>query len=244
TNNSKHPELSEPHLVLASPAGIESTTTGSTHQHSNEHHAITAGGHVSVSTAKSWLLSAKEAIKLFAYKAGIKLVSAKEDIDIQALQKSVNLLAKMDISVTGNVITLTAGDKLTINGAGSQTVWSAAGIHSTTAGSHMAYAGNHDQPKGKTQAVSLPSLPFVPENLPKQYSARLNLAAALGLDANTRQVEVSAPVRAYNAAGELIAAGGLDAKGNTPTIFANKAEKLRIVVGDGKWSKTQDTQHG
>ncbi|MBT0571902.1 type VI secretion system tip protein VgrG, partial [Curvibacter sp. CHRR-16] len=42
TNNSKHPELSEPHLVLASPAGIESTTTGSTHQHSNEHHAITA----------------------------------------------------------------------------------------------------------------------------------------------------------------------------------------------------------
>ncbi|MBT0570049.1 hypothetical protein KIK84_06920 [Curvibacter sp. CHRR-16] len=27
TNNSKHPELSEPHLVLASPAGIESTST-------------------------------------------------------------------------------------------------------------------------------------------------------------------------------------------------------------------------
>jgi hypothetical protein len=39
------PELSEPHLVLASPAGIESTTAGSTHQHSTKHHAITAGGH-------------------------------------------------------------------------------------------------------------------------------------------------------------------------------------------------------
>ncbi|PUE22879.1 type VI secretion system Vgr family protein, partial [Limnohabitans sp. Jir72] len=39
----KFPELSEPHLVLTSPAGIESTTPQSTHQHSGQHHAITSG---------------------------------------------------------------------------------------------------------------------------------------------------------------------------------------------------------
>ena len=46
----KFPELAEPHIVIASPAGIVSTTTGSTHQHSGRHHAITSGGHTSIRT--------------------------------------------------------------------------------------------------------------------------------------------------------------------------------------------------
>jgi type VI secretion system secreted protein VgrG len=39
----KFPELAEPHIVIASPAGIESTTPGSTHHDSGAHHAITSG---------------------------------------------------------------------------------------------------------------------------------------------------------------------------------------------------------
>jgi type VI secretion system secreted protein VgrG len=60
------PELAEPHIVFASAAGIASTTPGSTHQHSGQHHAITSDGHASISSAKSLLASVREAVRLFA----------------------------------------------------------------------------------------------------------------------------------------------------------------------------------
>lgn len=47
------PEFQAPHLLLASPAGIETTTQGSTHLMSVEHTALTSGGHASLSEAKA-----------------------------------------------------------------------------------------------------------------------------------------------------------------------------------------------
>ncbi|WP_302880786.1 DUF2345 domain-containing protein, partial [Ralstonia pseudosolanacearum] len=91
------PEFQQPHLMLASPAGIESSTAGSTHQQSNAHHAITSGGHTSIATGRSFLASAKDAIRLFAYRLGLKLVAASGDIDMQALKNGINILAKLEI---------------------------------------------------------------------------------------------------------------------------------------------------
>ena len=155
----KFPELAEPHIVIASPAGIESTTPGSTHQHSGKHHAITSALHNSFSSAKSFLVSAKEAVRMFAYKDGIKLVSAKDNIEIQALKTSVNLLAKTDITMTANKITLSAKESVTLNGAGSFTVWSAGGIKSGTTGGHVAHATTHGLPVAKSIPVELPKYP-------------------------------------------------------------------------------------
>ncbi len=94
------PELSKPHLVFASPAGIEATAQGSTHLASGEHTALTSGGHVSVSSGDNLLATARNAIRLFAYKLGIRMVSYAGDIDIKALQKNLNLLAKLEITQT------------------------------------------------------------------------------------------------------------------------------------------------
>ncbi len=158
----KFPELAEPHIVIASPAGIESTTPGSTHQHSGQHHAITTGGHTSISTARSFLVSAKEAVRMFAYKDGIKLVSAKDNIEIQALKTSVNLLAKMDITMTANKITLSAKESVTIKGGGSYTVWNAGAIKSGTNGPHVAHAGDHGYPGAKSVPITMPTFPNAP----------------------------------------------------------------------------------
>ncbi len=167
----KFPELAEPHIVLASPAGIESTTPGSTHQHSGQHHAITSAAHTSISSAKSFLVSAKEAVRMFAYKDGIKLVSATDDIDIQALKTSVNLLAKMDITMTANRITLTAKESVTINGGGSYTVWSAGAIKSGTTGSHVAHAVTHGGPGAKSVPAVMPVMPTGSPSAKRSFSA-------------------------------------------------------------------------
>ncbi|MET3493650.1 type VI secretion system Vgr family protein [Variovorax boronicumulans] len=137
------PELQAPHLVLASPAGIEASTAGSTHIASEEHIALTSGKHLSLSTAGSLLASAKEAIRLFAHNAGMRLIAASASIDITALKKSINLLARLDITLTANKITITAKEEIEINGGTSYSRWNNAGITSGTNGSWVAHASRH-----------------------------------------------------------------------------------------------------
>jgi type VI secretion system secreted protein VgrG len=151
------PEFQAPHLTLASPAGIETTTQGSTHLMSVEHTALTSGGHTSLSAGKSLLVSVKEAVRMFAYKAGMKLVAASADIDITALKDSVNILAKLNITHTANRITITAKEEVVINGGTSFSRWNASGIVHGTSGNWVQHAAHHSFVPGKSEGT--PGLP-------------------------------------------------------------------------------------
>ena len=137
------PEFSQPHLTLASPCGIQATAQGSSHFASAGHNALTSGGHTSVATAKSFLVSAKNAVRMFAYKAGMKLVAGNADIDIAALKNSISVLAKMNIRQEANRITITAAEEVVINGGASYTCWNASGIVHGTRGAWRAHAAKH-----------------------------------------------------------------------------------------------------
>jgi len=151
------PEFKAPHLLLASPAGIETSTQGSTHLMSVEHTALTSGGHASLSAGKSLLVSVKEAVRMFAYKAGMKLVAASADIDITALKDSVNILAKLNITHTANRITITAKEEVVINGGTSFSRWNASGIVHGTGGKWIQHAAHHSFVPGKSEGT--PALP-------------------------------------------------------------------------------------
>lgn len=137
------PEFQEPHLTLASPAGVQATAAGSTHIASSEHTAVTSGAHASISAGKSLLVSAKEAVRMFAHKAGARLTAANSDIDIRALKNSVNLLAKLNIKLEANRITITARDEVVVNGGSSYTRWNASGIEHGTLGIWREHAAAH-----------------------------------------------------------------------------------------------------
>ncbi len=143
TAQNPFPELADPHITLASPAGIASTTPGSTHQHSGAHHAITSGAHTSLSSQHSLLGVAKEAVRLFAYKTGMKLISAASDIHINALKTSIHSLAKLDITLTSNAIEIKAHKQVLVNGGGSYMRWQAGAIEEGTAGSRVVHAATH-----------------------------------------------------------------------------------------------------
>ncbi|WP_416352210.1 DUF2345 domain-containing protein [Variovorax sp. LG9.2] len=96
-----------------------------------------------ISTAGSLLASAKEAIRLFAYNAGMRLVAANADIDIRALKNSINLLAKLDITHTANKITITAKQEVEINGGTSYSRWNSTGIVHGTKGAWIEHASLH-----------------------------------------------------------------------------------------------------
>ena len=129
--------------MLASPAGIETTTSRSTHIASAGHNALTSGGHASIATAKSFLVSARQAVRLFAYQAGMRLFAFGGNIDIKALKESINILAKLDIVQVANRITITAKEELVLNGGGSTIRLNAAGIEDATCGKHVAHAAVH-----------------------------------------------------------------------------------------------------
>jgi type VI secretion system secreted protein VgrG len=139
----RFPEFQSPHLTLASPAGIEASTEGSTHVTSTQHNVLSSGGHASISAGKSLLVSVKEAVRLFAYKAGMKLVAASADIDITALKDSVNILAKLNITHTANRISISAKEEVVINGGGSYSRWNASGIEEGTSGTWRSHAARH-----------------------------------------------------------------------------------------------------
>ncbi|WP_295984046.1 type VI secretion system Vgr family protein [uncultured Variovorax sp.] len=137
------PEFVQPHLMLASPSGIQTTAQGSSHFASAGHNALTSGGHTSVVTARSFLVSAKNAVRMFAYRAGMKLVAGNADIDIAALRNSISVLAKMNIRLEANRIMITAAEEVVINGGSSYTCWNAAGIVSGTLGTWRAHSARH-----------------------------------------------------------------------------------------------------
>ncbi|MES2742527.1 MAG: type VI secretion system Vgr family protein [Pseudomonadota bacterium] len=152
------PELAAPHLVLASPAGIQTTTSQSTHIASDEHTAITTGKSLSIASGDSFFASIARTLRLFAHKAGMKLIAGAGDIDMQALSDSINLLAKLNITQTANRITITAQEEIVINGGGSYAKFNAGGIEHGTNGVYINHAADHQflGPKNLAMAQALP----------------------------------------------------------------------------------------
>jgi type VI secretion system secreted protein VgrG len=91
-DNSQFPELSEPHLILSSPAGIETTTAHSTHLSSGEHIALTSGKNISLSGA-GLFASVSQTFRLFVHKAGMKLIAAAGKISINAQSDDIDIIA-------------------------------------------------------------------------------------------------------------------------------------------------------
>ncbi|WP_229412764.1 type VI secretion system Vgr family protein, partial [Massilia sp. Root335] len=87
------PELSEPHLVVASPAGIELTSAQSTHIASNRHTAITSGKSLSIASVDGLFASIGKTFRLFVHKAGMKLIAAAGKVSVQAQDDDVEIIA-------------------------------------------------------------------------------------------------------------------------------------------------------
>lgn len=153
------PELSAPHLVLASPAGIASTTAGSTHLASDGHTVISTGKTFSLTSGEGFFASVRKTLRLLVHQAGMKLVAAAGDIDVQALNDSIRLLAKLKISQTANEITITAQERIVINGGGSYANFSAGGIELGTNGSFVVHAASDDfnSPKNMDAKLVIPT---------------------------------------------------------------------------------------
>lgn len=148
------PELSEPHLILASAAGIATTTAQSTHIASEVDTAITTGKSVAIAAGDGFFASVVTTLRLFVQRAGMKVIAAAGDIDVQTLSDSINLLAKLNITQSGNRIIINAKEDIVINGGGSYVKFSKAGIEHGTTGTFVAHAASHSLIDPKSLALA------------------------------------------------------------------------------------------
>ncbi|MFL9949267.1 type VI secretion system tip protein TssI/VgrG [Paraburkholderia agricolaris] len=153
-------QFEQPHLVLASPAGIAANTPELIHLSSGKTTAVTAGEHVSVSTGGGFFASARKAMRLFVAEAGMRLVAAAGDIDVKALKDNINLLAKLNVTVTATKITISAQQEVEINGGGSYTHWTAGQIRSGTSGGFEVHSASRTFVG--PDSVSTPTIPALP----------------------------------------------------------------------------------
>jgi type VI secretion system secreted protein VgrG len=139
------PELAEPHLVLASPSGIEATSAASTHLASGEHIALTAGSHLSLAAGKSLYASVAEKFSVFVHRMGMRLIAASGKVQIQAQTDDLELLAQkvLDIISTTGWIHLKAKEGISLEAGGSGFVVCADGIKGITPGVNHVHAADH-----------------------------------------------------------------------------------------------------
>ena len=157
----KFPELAKPHLILASPVGIEATTAGSLHLHSGENVAISTQQSLSLASLGGWFSSLREGWRLFTYNAGMRLIAAVNDIEFKALAGNIDLLAKLDLTETAETIDIAAKTELLVNGGGSYTRFNATGIALGTNGAHTVHRGQHGGTASKDTPVVMPAMPQV-----------------------------------------------------------------------------------
>ncbi|WP_434107954.1 type VI secretion system Vgr family protein [Paraburkholderia caffeinilytica] len=153
-------QFTQPHLVLASPAGVAASTPEQIHVSSGRTTALTAGEHVSISTGGGLFASMRNALRLFVYQAGMRLVAAGGDIDLKALKDNINLLAKLNVTVTANKITISAQEEVEISGGGSYTRWNSGQIQSGTSGGFLVHSAS--RAFSGPDNVKTPSLPMSP----------------------------------------------------------------------------------
>ena len=114
-------ELSAPHLVFASAAGLATSTAQSTHLSSDEQIALTAKRDVSIAAGDSLFASVAQTLRLFAKNAGMKLLAAAGKVSIVAKQDDIELIAAKVITLISETdwIDLKGKKGIRLHGAGS-----------------------------------------------------------------------------------------------------------------------------
>lgn len=222
------PELAKPHLVLASAAGIATTTTGDTHIASDRHTALTTGKSLSLAVGTHFFASIRQSFRLFVQKAGMKMVAAAGDIDLQALSDNIKLLAKLEITHTANRITISAKEEVVINGGGSYVKFAAGGIEHGTNGNFVAHAAHHSFVNAKNMEMAV-SMPPVADVLGKGRGA-----LHVGSHAETAgRSSAGMPFKLFKD-GAMVEQGQIDDKGNIQfahELDASAEYKVELPTG-------------
>ncbi|QRF58410.1 type VI secretion system Vgr family protein [Variovorax paradoxus] len=141
----RFPELRAAQLALASAGGIAATTPGSLHLQAGGPLALTSEGPASFSALRRLLVAAREGVRLFALRHGMRWVAASGAVRLEARADAIGVRARGAVRITSSTteIRIAAPKRVVVNGGGSFSEWSSAGIVHGTPGRWVEHAASH-----------------------------------------------------------------------------------------------------
>ena len=214
------PELSEPHLVMASAAGVALTAEQSTHIASNEHLALTTGLSVGIAAGKSMVASIRERFSVFVQRMGITMVAAAGKVSLEAKTDGMSLLAQKAVDVISEQgsINLKTPNAITLNAGGTQLTLNSDGVFIHTGGQCLIHCTEFDISEPETKPLGIGSrshdeqFTFISKESGKPFS--------------------NVKYRIVKESGEAID-GITDAEGKTMRVTTSSAEKMVVHLVHG-----------
>lgn len=223
------PEFSNSHLVLASAAGLATSTAQSTHLSSEAQIALTARGDVSIVAGDSLFASVTQTLRLFAKTAGMKLLTAAGNISIIAKKDDIDVIAAKVIKIISETdwIDLKGKKGIRLHGAGSMVEISEKVQFFTT--SPTLFHGNLEtlapspRPHTSTEAA-ITSHPKIVPDAAQNFDEQFQL---VGSDGHTPVINQRYRITADDGQSWE---GRSDDRGLTQRVVTNSSIKLSLVL--------------
>jgi type VI secretion system secreted protein VgrG len=125
---------------------------------------IASSGDTHISSAGRATMHAARSLGLFSNQGDVKINAAAGNVQVQAHNNAVALLAKkvLEIMSTTDWINITAKKGVRINGGGTELVLSAEGIKGYTSGKHEMHASDHQTMGGSSKEATFPGSKVCP----------------------------------------------------------------------------------
>ncbi|WP_459734073.1 DUF2345 domain-containing protein, partial [Pseudomonas sp. MHK4] len=148
-------------ILLSAPHGIALTSGQHLQLAAQENLMLNAGGHADFSVVKRLFMGVGQGLSLFVRKLGMKLIANQGPISVQAQNDSLELLARLGLSITSteDEILITAKKKIALNAGGSYITLDAGGIKNGTEGDYLVKAAYHEFNLAASEPFPLPELP-------------------------------------------------------------------------------------
>ena len=105
-----------PDLNLGSAASLHASAQAHAHLAAGEQLSLSSGAQTSLSAGGSLLASAARGMRLFAWRAGLRLMAYGGDVDIRALRQNIRIWARLRLEESAEHISIRADKELLLQG--------------------------------------------------------------------------------------------------------------------------------
>lgn len=103
-------------LNLGAAASLHATAQGHAHVAAGESLSLSSAAQTSLSAGASLLASAAQGIRLFAWRAGLRLMAYGGDVDIRSLRQNIRIWARLQLEESAERISIRADKELLLQG--------------------------------------------------------------------------------------------------------------------------------
>ncbi len=252
------PAPERPDIVMSAAGASASLTPAHSVITAGQHATITTGQDTNVLAQRHQAWAVKDGISLFTrgeakggaravQDLGMKLHAASGNVSVQAQSDTFTLTAEkaIDVQSTAANITITAPEKIVLNGGGGYVKIEGGNIEIGTSGVASFKAAMKELTGGGRASAAGPPLAAPQEvHLGSHHGATSVRFAAAGADSLLADAGFAGqPYRVFGSAGQVLTEGVLGLNGKLPRVVTSERQHVVLQLGDVNGAKLESLPH-